>query len=143
MEVEGVPPKTNVSTVLTGDGDNAAHRSVGEGEEENLGFSMWVGCRGSPPTISLRYGVREGSPELAVGGIRGRLGAVVDRWWGRTVEGEKALAQPGAGGDGRRECCGVQREDEESWRRKKRKWARPSSQRLPTRCVRHILAMTL
>jgi hypothetical protein len=105
MEVEGVPPKTNVSTVLTGDGDNAAHRSVGEGEEENLGFRMWVGCRGSPPTISLRYGVREGSPELAVGGLRGRLGAVVDRWWGRTVEGEKALAQPGAGGDGRRERC--------------------------------------
>jgi hypothetical protein len=77
MEVEGVPPKTNVSTVLTGDGDNAAHRSVSEGEEENLGFSMWVGCRGLPTTISLRYGVWEGSPELAVGGLRGRLG----RWW--------------------------------------------------------------
>jgi hypothetical protein len=105
MEVEGVPQKTNVSTVLTGDGDNVAHRSVGEGEEENLGFSMWVGCRGLPTTISLRYGVWEGSPELAVGGLRGRLGAVVDRWWGRTVEGEKALAQPSAGGDGRRERC--------------------------------------
>jgi hypothetical protein len=49
VRVQDVLPETEVRTVLTGDGDDAARRGIaGRGEVANLGFRVRWGARSSP-----------------------------------------------------------------------------------------------